>query len=89
MYAAIHTRFDIAFAVERFNQFFNDSTKHHDENLKHLLRYLRFTINLELMLKDNESFKIVEYSNSDYANDKSNRIFIFDYVYMLENESII
>ena len=89
MYAAIHTRFDIAFAIERFNQFFSDSAKHHDEDLKHLFRYLRFIINLELMLKDSESFKIVKYSDSDYVNDKSNRIFIFDYVYMLENESII
>ena len=89
MYATIHTRFNIAFAIERFNQFLNDSTKHHDENLKHLLRYLRFIINFELMLKNNESFKIVEYSDSNYVNDKSNRVFIFDYVYILESESII
>ena len=89
MYATIYTRFNITFAIERFNQFFNDSTKHHDENLKHLFRYLRFIINFELMLKSNENFKIVEYSNSNYVNDKSNRVFIFNYVYMFENESII
>ena len=89
MYVAIHTRLDIAFAVERLNQFFNDSSKQHDEDLKHLFRYIRFIIDLELMLKNSENFKIVEYSNSNYANDKSNRISIFDYVYMLENESIV
>ena len=89
MYVAIHTRFDITFAIERFNQFFNDLSKQHDENLKHLFRYIRFIINFELMLKNNENLKIVEYSNSNYANDKSNRISIFDYVYMFENESIV
>ena len=89
MYVVIHIRFDIAFAIERFNQFFNDSSKQHDVNFKHLFRYIRFIINFELMLKNNENLKIVQYSNSNYANDKLNRISIFDYVYIFENESIV
>ncbi|CAF9918214.1 MAG: hypothetical protein HETSPECPRED_003700 [Heterodermia speciosa] len=74
--------------VEKIIQFLNDSTKQHDEDLKHLLRYLRSTINLGLMLGDNESFKIIEYSDSDYAADKSDRKCILKYVYMLKEAPI-
>ena len=45
MYAAIHTRSNIAFAIERFNQYFSDFVEHHKQALKHLLRYIRSTVN--------------------------------------------
>ena len=83
MYAAIHTRPDIAFAVGRLSQFLSDPAKHHGEGLKHLLRYTRSTIDLGLMLGGSGSPKIIGYSDSDYASDKSDRISILGYVYML------
>ena len=89
MYAAVHTRSDIAYATERLNQFLSDSAKQHDENLKHLLRYIRFTINLELMFEDNENSKVIEYFDSDYVSDKSDRKSILEYIYMLRDESIV
>ena len=88
MWAAIHTRFDIAFFTERLSQFFSDLTKQHDENLKHLLRYLRSIINLNLMLDDSKSFKVVEYFDFDYVVDKFDRKCILNYVYMLKKTSI-
>ena len=89
MYAAVHTRLDIAYVIERLNQFFSDSTKQHDEDLKHLLRYIRFIINLELRFENSENNKVIEYSDFDYVNDKSDRKSILKYIYMLKNESIV
>ena len=89
MWAAIHTRFDIAFFTERLSQFLSDSAKQHGENLKHLLRYLRSIINLNLMLDDNESFKVVEYFDFDYVADKFDRKCILNYVYMLKKAPIV
>ena len=37
MYAAIHIRLNIIFAIERFNQYFKDSTIHHEQMLMILL----------------------------------------------------
>ena len=37
MYAAIHIYLNIVFAVERFNQYFNDLTIHHEQTLIILL----------------------------------------------------
>ena len=88
MWAAVHTRPDIAFLTGRLSQFLSDSTKQHDEGLKHLLRYLRSIINLGLMLDGSGSLKVVEYSDSDYAADKSDRKCILKYVYMLKGAPI-
>ena len=40
------------------------------------------------MFDDNESFKIVEYSDFDYVADKFDRKCILNYVYMLKEASI-
>ena len=88
MWTVVHTRFDIAFLTERLSQFLNDSTKQHNENLKHLLRYFRSIINLSLMLGDSESFKIIEYFDFDYVVDKFDRKCILKYVYMLKKAPI-
>ena len=86
----LYTRVSILlFFIERLSQFFSDSTKQHNENLKHLLRYFRSIINLNLMLDDNENFKVVEYSDFDYVVDKFNRKCILNYVYMLKKTLIV
>ena len=37
MYATIYIRSNIAFAVEKFNQYFNNFAKHHERTLKHFV----------------------------------------------------
>ena len=83
MYAAVHTRPDIAYATGRLSQFLSDPAKQHGEGLRHLLRYIRSTVDLGLMLGGSGSLKVVGYSDSDYAGDKSDRKCILGYVYML------
>ena len=82
MYAAIHTRPDIAFAVGRLSQYLSDPAKHHGRALKHL-RYIRSTINKGITYGNSGSQKLIGFSDSDYAADKSDRKSILAYVYMI------
>jgi len=83
MYAAIHTRPDIAFAVGRLSQYLSDPAKHHGQALKSLLKYLRSTIDKGIVYGSSGSSNLVGYSDSDYATDKLDRKSILGYVYML------
>ena len=49
MYAAVHTRPDIAFALGRLSQYLSDPAIHHGHALKALLRYVRSTIDLGIL----------------------------------------
>ena len=88
MYAAIHTRFDIAFAFNQLSQYFSNFAEHHEHALKKLMWYVRFFINLDITYKVSESMKLVEYSDSDYVSDKLDCKSILVYIYMLNKESV-
>ena len=86
MYAAIHTRPDIAFALGRLSQYLSDPAVHHGRAMKTLLRYIRSTIDLGIVyglgLDNSGSPRLKAFSDSDYAADKLNRKSILGYVYM-------
>ena len=93
MYATMYTRSNIYFAFERFNQYFNDLTKHYEQVLKQLFRYIRFIIDLEIKyetFENNEStfFNFKIFSNFDYATNKLNRKSILKYIYIFVKKSI-
>lgn len=87
MYAAIHTRPDISFAIKRLSQYLSDSAEHYKQALKTLLRYLRSTIDLGIIyggleISGSSRLKVQIFSDSDYAADRLNRKSILEYVYM-------
>ena len=92
MYVVMHTRLNFCFSLERFNQYFANSTKHHKSTLKNLFRYIRSTINLSIMydeLENNESFVNFQiFFDSNYATNKLNKKSILKYVYMFVENSI-
>ena len=88
MYAAIHTRFNIAFAFNQLSQYLSNSAEHHEHALKKLMQYVRFIIDLDIMYKVSESIKLVKYSDSDYILDRLNYKSILIYIYMLNEESV-
>ena len=83
IYAAIHTRPDIAFALGRLSQYLADPAEHHGRALKSLLRYIRSTADLGIVYGASGSSNLVGYSDSDYAMDKLDRKSVLGYVYML------
>jgi len=88
MYVAIHTRFDITFALNQLSQYLNDFAKHYEHTLKKLMQYVCFIIDLNIMYEVSESMKLVEYFDSDYVSDKLDCKSILVYIYMLDEESV-
>ncbi len=88
MYAAIHTCFNITFALNWLSQYLSDFAKHHEHALKKLMWYICFIIDLNIMYEVSESMKLVKYSDSDYVSDKLDCKSILIYIYMLNEESV-
>ncbi len=88
MYAAIHTHFNITFALNWLSQYLSDFTEHHEYALKKLMWYVRFIIDLNITYEVSESMKLVEYSDSDYISDRLDCKSILIYIYMLDEESV-
>ncbi len=88
MYVAIHTHFNIAFALNRLSQYLSNSAEHHEHALKKLMWYVRFIIDLDITYEVSESMKLVEYSDSDYVSNRLNCKSILVYIYMLDEESV-
>ena len=98
MYVITSILSDIAFARERSSQYFNDSIIYYKQVLITLLRYVRFTIDLDIVynmksnisksLNSSKNFKLQAFSSFDYAVDKFNKKLILEYVFIFAGESI-
>ncbi len=88
MYAAIHTHFNITFALNWLSQYLSNSAEHHEHTLKKLMWYIRFIIDLDITYEVSESMKLVEYSDSDYISDRLDHKSILIYIYMLNEELV-
>ncbi len=88
MYAAIHIRLNIIFALNQLSQYFSNSAKHHEHILKKLMQYVRFIIDLNITYKVSESMKLVKYSDSNYVSDRLDCKSILIYIYILDEESV-
>ncbi len=88
MYAAIHTRLNIIFALNQLSQYLSNFAKHYEHVLKKLMWYVHFIIDLDIMYEVSESMKLVEYSDSDYVSDRLDCKSILIYIYMLDEESV-
>ncbi|XP_074346794.1 secreted RxLR effector protein 161-like [Apium graveolens] len=69
MYLASNTRPDIAFTVNLLAKFSLDPTKRHWDEIKHILRYLRGTIDLGLFFPNNSKSQMVGYADAGYLSD--------------------
>ena len=89
MYAALGTRPDIAFAVTKLSQYNHEPRTSHLTAAKRVLRYLKSTITYGLQFsKDANSrrlgpYKLVVYTNSDWAGNPQDRKSISGYIFFL------
>ena len=63
IYVMMKTRLDIAFAIDRLSQFNINFTSQHLKAVKHVLKYLKETLNLSITYDDDDYF--IEYTNVD------------------------
>ena len=86
----IYTRSNIAFAFNRLAQFISNLAARYSHEVKTLLRYLRLNSNISIVYRENgnKATQLIEYSNINYAINKSDRKCIIKQIFMLNEESI-
>ena len=73
MYAMIHTRPDIAFALGKLSQHMSDPADFHWKAFKGLLRYIASTMSTRLRYGPGPHQQLVLYSDADWAGQRSDR----------------
>ena len=82
-YAAITTRPDISMAVSNLSRFLSEPNSKHWEAGKRVLRYLKGTIDLGLLLGGQDSCTLTGYCDSDWVSDTGTRRSRTGYVFIM------
>lgn len=69
IYLIIGSRPDIAYSVSKLSQFMDAYDKTHWTAVKHILRYLKGTLDLGITYQGNRTNKLEGFCDSDYAGD--------------------
>jgi hypothetical protein len=69
MYLANNMRLDIIFSVNVLARYSSDPTHRHWNIIKHVLRYLCGTRDMELFYRKDTKFKLVGYADAGYLSD--------------------
>lgn len=86
----IHTRPDICYSVGYVSRFMEKPTSEHLAAVKHILRYVKGTLNLGCFYKKGteERLQLVGYSDSDFAGDIDDRKSTTGVIFYLGNSPI-
>ena len=90
MYAAIGTRPDIAFAVQKLAQFSHKPSNEHWKAIKRVLHYVKGTLDLGITYSGAKNANIVAegFSDADWASDRTDHKSISGYVFTLGGGAI-
>ena len=69
MYLANSTKPDIAFLVNLLARYSSSPTKRHWNGIKHILHYLRGTIDMRLFYSNKSNFNLVSFADFGYLSD--------------------
>jgi hypothetical protein len=72
MYLAGHTRPDISFAVNLLARYSSSPTRRHWNGIKHILRYLRGTMDMGLFFSNVSKSDLIGYADAGYLSDPHN-----------------
>jgi len=87
MYAMLGTRPDIAFAVSVCSRYLANPGEPHRKAVKHIMRYLRGSIDLELTFRG-EIRPLLGYTDSDWAGDTATRRSTAGYIFNIGSGAI-
>jgi len=73
LYAAVTVRPDIAYAVSKVGRKLSFPTENDWKAAKHILRYLKGTVNLGITYDSQGERKLIGFSDSDFAGDKTGK----------------
>lgn len=84
IYIMISTRPDLSYIVTKLSQYMSKPNSNHMIVAKHVLRYLKSTINQTLIFrKSNESLKLMGFCDADWGNSELDRRSITGYGFQL------
>lgn len=87
IYIMTCTRPDLSWVVSKLSQHLSEPNEQHWLTAKHVMRYLKGTLDRELCYKKSEtSLKLVAYSDSDWAADLNDRRSTTGYCFSLTDE---
>lgn len=89
MYLMLATRPDISIAVNLCSRQQNNPTQNLWKNLKRILRYLKGTINLELIFLRNIDVRLVGYADADWAGDSYDRKSTSGYLFKIFGGTVV
>ena len=69
----MNTRLDLSYAVNILSRYMQEPRESHQNAEKSLLKYLQGTKDFGLEFKRNKNFKLVGYSDADFARDADDR----------------
>ena len=69
MYLANHTRPDIAFAVNLLTRYGASPTRRHWNGVKHILRYLKGTLDMRLFYPNENKTYLIGYADAGFRSD--------------------
>jgi len=81
MYLVNNTRPDITFSVNLLASYSSSPTKRHWNGVKHVLRYLRGTIDIGLFYSNKSNFDLVGYADAGYLSDPHKARFQIGYLF--------
>lgn len=82
MYLASHIRPDICFAVNLLSRFSSCPTQRHWDGIKHILRYLQGTKDLDLFYTNQSKDSLIGFADAGYFSDPHNARSRTGYVYI-------
>ncbi|GKB06944.1 retrovirus-related pol polyprotein from transposon TNT 1-94 [Tanacetum coccineum] len=81
------TRPDILFAVGLISRFMEEPTTKHSKIVKRILRYIKGTVDYGMFYSTSEDFKLVGYSDSDWAKSKDDGRSTSGFLFFLGNNA--
>ncbi|MCF7184014.1 hypothetical protein L3H42_10985, partial [Corynebacterium sp. MC-13] len=72
IYLACHTRPDIAFTVNLLARYSSSPTRRHWNGVKHILRYLKGTMDMGLFYSNEPNKNLIGYADAGYLSDPHN-----------------
>lgn len=88
IYLMIGSRPDIAYSVGKLSQFMDAYDKTHWAAVKHILRYLKGTLDLGITYHGNGTNKLEGFCDSDYAGDQETRKSTSGFIFMMNGGAV-
>ncbi|TID16750.1 hypothetical protein CANINC_004107, partial [Pichia inconspicua] len=88
LFAANTVRPDLVYAASALSRYIKEPHRNHMVAGKHVLRYIKGSLNKGLVFKKQKVFKLVGYCDSDWAGDKADRKSITGYTFLLGNTAV-